>query len=55
MGKKIDFFFFFLKAVYTQVELRRKVSLATYELMHTTVEQTSGESKEKPLMVFSRA
>lgn len=48
-------FFFFEKTIYTQVELRRKVSFAMYELMPTTVEQTSGESKEKPLMVFSGA
>lgn len=33
--------FFFKKAVYTKVELRRRVRLAIYELMHTTVDQIS--------------
>lgn len=32
----------FKKAVYTKVELRKKVRLAIYELMQTTVEQISG-------------
>lgn len=35
------FFFFFFKAVYTKVELRRKVRLAASELMRTSAEQIS--------------
>lgn len=46
---------FFLKAIHTKIELKRKVRLAIYELMHTTVVQISRhlESAKGNLWWFS--